>query len=102
MKIQNPASFYLAVAGMLPSLASASVYSLGGNCPSQGAWTQMALQQSREIATAIRQLKDSPACKGIEQVLLNLQSAQHELEQQAPAGEAQRESELESFPGEFG
>jgi hypothetical protein len=93
--------FMAAIAGLLPTMAFGGSYSLGGNCPSQGAWTQMALQQAKDIATAIRQLKDIPACKGIEQVMLDLQTSQRELQQDAPGGEAQRESQLESFPGEF-
>lgn len=81
--------------------AQAGIYSLGGNCPTQGAWTQMALQQSQNIAQAIQQLKDNPKCKGIENVLLNLQSAQRDLQTLASGSEVQRESQLEAFPGEF-
>jgi len=79
--------------------ANAGPYNFGGNCPSQGAWTQMALQQTQQIASAIRQLKDNPACKGITTVLGNLQSATAMLD--TPQDQIQRESRLESLPGEM-
>ncbi|MBS1959789.1 MAG: hypothetical protein JST80_09980 [Bdellovibrionales bacterium] len=98
--IRTPIAVAIAM-GLVPNLASAGVYNLGGSCPSQGAWTQMALQQSQQIAQAIRQLKDNPACKGIDQVLADLQTSQRDLQNTAPDGEAQRESQLESMPQEM-
>ena len=79
--------------------ASASVYSFGGNCPSQGAWTQMALAQSQQIASAVQQLKNNPACKGIDSVVQNLNSATAVL--QSPKDSQNREDRIESLPTEI-
>jgi hypothetical protein len=102
MKFPFKKEVSLSVLGLVATTANAGTYALGGNCPTQGAWTQMALQQSNQIAQAIRQLKDNPKCKGIESVLMNLQAAQQGLQADAPMAEAQRFSQLETFPGEFG
>jgi hypothetical protein len=82
----------------MPS-AEAGPYNFGGNCPSQGAWTQMALQQTQQISAAVRQLKDNPACKGITSVVANLQAATSMLD--TPKDEIARENRLESLPGEM-
>jgi hypothetical protein len=79
--------------------AQAGVYSFGGSCPSQGAWTQMALQQTQAISDVVRQLKDDPNCKGIGKVITDLQAANTLL--QTPKDEIIRENRLESLPTEI-
>lgn len=79
--------------------AHAGAYNFGGNCPSQGAWTQQALQQTEIIKDAISKLKDNKACKGLENVLTDLKAAAQELE--IPKEEEHRESRLESLPTEM-
>ena len=49
----------------------ANVYSFAGKCTSQGAWTAAALQQTAELKTIIRKLKDNEACKGLKDSVLN-------------------------------
>jgi hypothetical protein len=88
-----------ALQATLPS-AQAGAYNFGGNCPSQGAWTQMALQQTQQIAAAVRQLKDNPACKGINSVVANLQAASALLA--TPDSMIASENRLESLPGQMG
>ena len=83
-----------------PHPSQAGNYSFGGNCPSQGAWTQMALQQSQEIASAVRQLKDNPACKGITGVVQNLEAATSALS--VSKDEVNLENRAENLPGEMG
>ena len=61
--MKKPVTYTLLVAAAIQtslSSAQAGAYNFGGNCPSQGAWTQMALQQTQQIAAAVRQLKDNP------------------------------------------
>ncbi len=90
----------IALAALASSSAQAGAYNFGGNCPSQGAWTQAALQQTAVIKDAIQKLKDNPACKGIGSVLVDLKSAADTLN--VPAEEQMRETRLESLPMEMG
>ena len=62
------------------STSNAGEYSFGGGCPSQGAWTQIALSQTQSITAVVNQLKNNPACKGIESVLGDLTTASSLLE----------------------
>ena len=96
----KPFCHTLLLAIAAPSLvAHAGVYSFGGSCPTQGAWTQMAIQQSGLIADAVRQLRDNPACKGIESVVSGLQKAQEVL---ATSPDQQKEEDrMESLPAEM-
>lgn len=47
------------------------VYAIPGNCSSQGAWTQQALSHTNRLKEIIKQLRDNPACKGIQDTLKN-------------------------------
>jgi hypothetical protein len=80
--------------------ASDSVYSFGGACPSQGTWTQAALTQTDNIVAIVAKLKDNPACKGIESVVQDLQSAKEVLK--IPNDElAEDHANAESLPGQL-
>ena len=90
----------IALAALISTSAHAGAYNFGGNCPSQGAWTQAALQQTSVIKDAIQKLKDNPACKGIGNVLVDLKAAADTLN--VPSEEQMRETRLESLPMEMG
>lgn len=79
--------------------SQAGDYSFGGGCPSQGAWTQMALSQTQSIAGIVRQLKDNPKCKGIESVLADLTTASSLME--VSKDEEARTNRLEALPAEM-
>ena len=79
--------------------AQAGVYSFGGSCPTQGSWTQMALQQSASIAAAIEQIKNNPDCKGIDMVAKDLESAQYQLS--AGPDTSQQQDRMETIPAEM-
>jgi hypothetical protein len=100
MKLRPTPTLLVALLALASTSAHAGAYNFGGSCPSQGAWTQQALQQTDVIKDAIRKLKDNPACKGLETVLTDLQSAATELE--TPKDEENRETRLESLPTEMG
>lgn len=74
-------------------------YSFGGSCPSQGAWTQMALAQTKTIQSVIEKLKDNPKCKGIESILTDISQASSAMT--VPANQVTETSNLESLPGEI-
>lgn len=44
---------------------SGSIYNFGGACPSQGQWTQMALDSTKRIEGIVQSIKDDPACNGL-------------------------------------
>ena len=92
MKLSIPSILLVTAAIPFGTPAIAGPYNFGGSCPSQGAWTQMALQQTRQISAAVRQLKDNPACKGITNVVQNLQAASAVLDMGA---ETERSNRLE-------
>jgi hypothetical protein len=99
MKVSPKPALLIALFALSTTSAHAGAYNFGGNCPSQGAWTQQALQQTGIIKDAIRKLKDNPACKGLETVITDLQAAATELE--IPKGEENQETRLESLPTEM-
>lgn len=76
-----------------------SPYTFGGGCASQGSWTQSALAQTDEILSTINQLKDNPACKGLETIVQGLQIAQSNFA--FPKGQEGRADRLESIFGEI-
>lgn len=76
-----------------------ATYSFGGSCPSQGAWTQMALAQTKSIYSVIERLKDNPDCKGIGNIAKNLGTAMTELDLKG-ADEGQSAT-VESLPSEI-
>ena len=100
MKLRPTPALLIAMFALASTSAHAGAYNFGGSCPSQGAWTQQALQQTDVIKDAIRKLKDNPACKGLETVLTDLQAAASELD--TPKDEENRETRLESLPTEMG
>ncbi|MBC7386577.1 MAG: hypothetical protein H7301_10525 [Cryobacterium sp.] len=88
----------------LPAVALADgteAYSFGA-CPSQGAWTQTALENMRTLYSTISRLKDNPACKGKENtingIVENFQNAETELK--LPANDAFA-TQVETLPGEI-
>ncbi len=89
----------LALTTLNTSVAHAGAYNFGGNCPSQGAWTQAALQQTQIISDAVRKLKDNPACKGLGAVITDLQAAANTLG--VSKDEENRQTRLESLPTEM-
>jgi hypothetical protein len=82
---------------LFASSSQAGVYEFGGSCPSRGEWTRKALEQTSEISQIIRNLKDNPACKGLETALVDLKEAAEELKTPEDAG---TESRIESIPAE--
>jgi hypothetical protein len=82
---------------LFASSSLAGVYEFGGSCPSRGEWTRKALEQTSEISQIIRNLKDNPACKGLETALVDLKEAAEELKTPEDAG---TESRIESLPAE--
>jgi hypothetical protein len=82
---------------LFASSSQAGVYEFGGSCPSRGEWTRKALEQTSEISQIIRNLKDNPACKGLETALVDLKEAAEELKTPEDAG---TESRIESLPAE--
>jgi len=89
----------IALTALASTSAHAGAYNFGGNCPSQGAWTQAALQQTQVIGDAVRKLKDNPACKGLGAVITDLQAAADSLS--VSKDEENRETRLESLPTEM-
>ncbi len=79
--------------------AHAGLYSFGGSCTFQGAWTQAALAQSQQVYAAIEALKNNPACKGIESVVANYKMAQQSLE--VPNDQKTHADRWESLPSEI-
>lgn len=73
-------------------------YSFGGSCPSQGAWTQAALAETKNIVSIIEKLENNENCKGIGQLAQNFQAADSVL----GLGTSERgESIVESLPSEI-
>ena len=99
MKLRPSTTLFLALTALASTSAHAGAYNFGGNCPSQGAWTQQALQQTDVIKDAVRKLKDNPACKGLESVLSDLKTAAADLS--TPKDEENRENRMESLPTEM-
>ncbi len=100
MKPPLKPTLILALTAMAATSAHAGAYNFGGNCPSQGAWTQQALQQTSVIKDAVRKLKDNPACKGLENVLTDLSAAAAGLS--TPQDQQNQETRMESLPTEMG
>lgn len=67
-----------------PANTGTSNLRMGGSCGSQGSWTQDALGQTHAIKDAVIALRDDPKCKGIEQVVENLNTVQDAFK--APTG----------------
>ncbi len=88
-------SFVVSVA--LPQTSYSNDYTFG-SCTSKGGWTQTALTQTASIATLITQLKDLPACKGIESLKSNLDQLQN---LRSPTTEAAQRLRIESLPSEL-
>jgi len=100
MKLRPCHTLFIALSALASTSAFAGSYNFGGNCPSQGAWTQQALDQTSVIKDAVRKLKDNPACKGLENVLTDLSAAATDLD--TPKDEEKRETRMESLPTEMG
>jgi len=100
MKLRQHTTLFIALTALATTSAHAGAYNFGGNCPSQGAWTQEALQQTDLIKNAILKLKDNPACKGLETVLTDLQSAAATLD--TPVDQQNTQTRMESLPTEMG
>jgi len=81
--------------------AHAGVYSFGMGCTSMGNWTQAALSQMEEIRKAVTQLKDNPACKGMDSVLRSIYEAQSNLRPDSDRTVETRENRLTSLPGDM-
>lgn len=79
--------------------AYAGDYSFGGACPSQGAWTQMALSQAQSIAGIVQQLKNNPKCKGIESLFADLSQASSLMK--SSENEVVQNNRLEALPAEM-
>lgn len=62
------------------AIASEGGYSFGGACGSQGSWTAQAKSQTALIRNVLINLRNDPACKGIESIVDNLASAKGESE----------------------
>ncbi len=77
---------------------SADIYSFGGSCPSQGAWTQAALKETRRISGIIENLKNNPDCTGIVNVVQQLKTAEEALGAQDVKGVGDK---AESLPSEI-
>jgi hypothetical protein len=77
----------------------AGVYSFGGGCASLGDWTRQALTQTDNLMGIVERLKNNPDCAGIESIVPKIKMAQAYLN--APDEERNRQSRLESLPGEI-
>lgn len=85
-----------------PLDSSSGVYSFANSsCPTQGAWTQSALAQTESIISVIEKLKDNPDCKGIGNVVQNLQSATKALALPQTDPDGPDGNTVESLPGEI-
>lgn len=78
--------------------AADDTYSFGGSCPSQGAWTQAALAETKNIVSIITKLENNEDCRGIGQLAQNFQAADSVL---ALGGAEKGESLVESLPSEI-
>src|SRR4051812_38606763 len=91
----------IATIGLLfgPETPSLALDSFGGSCASQGEWTRLALDQAKEIESAVTALQSDPNCKGIESILGKVRDSARIFG--LPAGaEGLQAGRLESIPGE--
>jgi hypothetical protein len=84
---------------LLPQISWGGVYSFGGSCGSQGAWTEAALRQTVRIQQAVAAIKDDPNCKGIESILPAIQLGTAAI--RPPDGTGAEADRMESLPAEM-
>lgn len=89
----------IAILILFPNMAFAGIYSFGGSCGSQGAWTEAALQQTVRIQQAINAIKDDPNCKGLEAILPAIQTGAAAI--RPPEGTGAEADRMESLPSEM-